>query len=625
MSSASSSSIPVLIAPPSITKQLKVALDNAGWRDKNRLIARYSQIATRGAADRSKEEATGSDLSSYMALALLPECPFGSLATSSTAMSVYPTSLTSLSDICQQQSTDLAAWPTILGDHEIQMSIYLTRLDSTLFTAPRHLLVQTPYEKLRDSLTKFLTPYLNSWCFPSSLSPSSTTATTTQILSGNSVLSDLLATLPQKWEHYSDFTLLPPTAFLAEPWPQVLEHLVQLDHQQQQQQQHPSLSIMKQLETLVQEALGSTHIARKAIIPVQDILRRPKIRPLTGDWGHAHNKFKSWIEYHQIGLVHHDSVQEEGRQTMRDEKTIAITTTTTTTTTTAAATTAMVTDNFSSAYWAVTCQNQVWYSWCPLYTMFSAGNITEKERVAHSRPIFDARDKIVVDLYAGIGYFTLVYLIHAGAKTVHACEWNPWSVEGLARGADRNGIRWSKVEKPSSDDDGDNDNENDEPVYDDVQVLQSIKDNVTISKTTAKEEIESSNQKNIKKLSSRPSRPPLGNLVIYPGDNAQWISRFENQAHHINLGLIPTAEPGWVLGVRALCPLEGGYLHVHHNIRVGEEETFKAYLLKTLEDHFVRWKADQKWDLHIRHMENIKSFAPMVYHYVADVECRPLV
>lgn len=34
---------------------------------------------------------------------------------------------------------------------------------------------------------------------------------------------------------------------------------------------------------------------------------------------------------------------------------------------------------------------------------------------------------------SGIGYFTLPYLVHAGAAHVHACEWNPDAVSALRR------------------------------------------------------------------------------------------------------------------------------------------------------------------------------------------------
>ena len=68
--------------------------------------------------------------------------------------------------------------------------------------------------------------------------------------------------------------------------------------------------------------------------------------------------------------------------------------------------------------------------------MFSSGNISEKLRIAG----LDCVGETVVDLYAGIGYFALPYLVHAGAKVVYACEWNPDAVEGLRRGLVANGI-----------------------------------------------------------------------------------------------------------------------------------------------------------------------------------------
>lgn len=68
--------------------------------------------------------------------------------------------------------------------------------------------------------------------------------------------------------------------------------------------------------------------------------------------------------------------------------------------------------------------------------MFSAGNITEKLRVASCK----CEGETVVDMYAGIGYFTLAYLVHAGASHVHACEWNPDAVEALTRSLELNSV-----------------------------------------------------------------------------------------------------------------------------------------------------------------------------------------
>lgn len=41
---------------------------------------------------------------------------------------------------------------------------------------------------------------------------------------------------------------------------------------------------------------------------------------------------------------------------------------------------------------------------------------------------------------AGIGYFTLPYLVHARADRLHACEWNPDAVEALRKNLRLNGV-----------------------------------------------------------------------------------------------------------------------------------------------------------------------------------------
>lgn len=87
--------------------------------------------------------------------------------------------------------------------------------------------------------------------------------------------------------------------------------------------------------------------------------------------------------------------------------------------------------------WVDHVDNGIRYMFDVTKCMFSSGNITEKLRLAK----FDCRGETVVDLYAGIGYFVLPYLVHAGADLVHACEWNPHAVEALKRG-----LKVNKVE-----------------------------------------------------------------------------------------------------------------------------------------------------------------------------------
>ncbi|XP_068180958.1 tRNA wybutosine-synthesizing protein 2 homolog [Antennarius striatus] len=86
--------------------------------------------------------------------------------------------------------------------------------------------------------------------------------------------------------------------------------------------------------------------------------------------------------------------------------------------------------------WVRHVDNGIVYEFDVTKCMFSAGNITEKLRVAG----FDCRGETVVDLYAGIGYFTLPYLVHAQAGHVHACEWNPDATEALQKNLVVNGV-----------------------------------------------------------------------------------------------------------------------------------------------------------------------------------------
>lgn len=74
-------------------------------------------------------------------------------------------------------------------------------------------------------------------------------------------------------------------------------------------------------------------------------------------------------------------------------------------------------------------ENQITYRFDITKCMFSFGNIREKMRMAE----LDCSDEIVVDLFAGIGYFSLPLLIHAKAKHLYACEWNPDAIEAFKK------------------------------------------------------------------------------------------------------------------------------------------------------------------------------------------------
>ena len=57
--------------------------------------------------------------------------------------------------------------------------------------------------------------------------------------------------------------------------------------------------------------------------------------------------------------------------------------------------------------WVEHRENGILYSFDATKCMFSWGNLSEKLRMAR----LDCRDEVIVDLFAGIGYFTLPFLV----------------------------------------------------------------------------------------------------------------------------------------------------------------------------------------------------------------------
>lgn len=213
-----------------------------------------------------------------------------------------------------------------------------------------------------------------------------------------------------------------------------------------------------------------------------------------------------------------------------------------------------VEEGFDEVYWAEASQTvkvnssssntkdrTVHYIWAPMYvrapvveirttfrlrssqlylqrqTMYSRGNGSEKARTA----LFpNVQGSTIVDLYAGIGYWAFPYFA-AGAERVYACEINPFSVEGLRRGATKNGkIPCQTMTLPPKD-------------YPATPV-----------------DLPSSDTK----------------LVILPFSNHLGLPYYDSQADHVNLGLLPDARDGLWTAVCALKPT-GGRLHVHEEIR----------------------------------------------------------
>ncbi|XP_066571160.1 tRNA wybutosine-synthesizing protein 2 homolog isoform X2 [Amia ocellicauda] len=253
--------------------------------------------------------------------------------------------------------------------------------------------------------------------------------------------------------------------------------------------------------------------------------------------------------------------------------------------------------------WVSHVDNGIRYEFDVTKCMFSPGNITEKLRIAS----FDCRGETVVDLYAGIGYFTLPYLVHAGAADVHACEWNPHAVRALQRNLELNGVSTRcQVHQ------GDN---RELPLCD-------IADRVNLGLIPSSEEGWPVACRLLKKdsggilhihqnMTSRPQHSetpeaclnsPVGNILDSSGNrtNAEFSRRKSTAAR--NCG-----KPSQMQCSGAL----------RRNWQEWAESTSCRIASLLLEVHGHPWRTC------VQHIEHIKSYAPHVDHVVLDLECRP--
>lgn len=81
-------------------------------------------------------------------------------------------------------------------------------------------------------------------------------------------------------------------------------------------------------------------------------------------------------------------------------------------------------------------ENGVTYRFDASRIMFSSGNVAERKRAA----TLPAKDEVVADMFAGIGYFTLPLAIHARPRRVIAMEKNPIAYRYLVENASANDV-----------------------------------------------------------------------------------------------------------------------------------------------------------------------------------------
>ncbi|CAE7200060.1 hypothetical protein P3342_010375 [Pyrenophora teres f. teres] len=347
----------------------------------------------------------------------------------------------------------------------------------------------------------------------------------------------LVCDFPDGYSFYTPMLLLPHNAFSSETWTKLLSvHAV-------------DSTLLQPMWQRVAESVGATHVAINAPIPLhttaqgqENILRSPvNLTPIFGDFGPAPTP-----------------------DTMASP--------------TAA--------DFEEAFWVTTKQNGIRQTWAPVYTMFSRGNIREKTRILDLPSL--SEPSAAVDLYAGIGYFAFSYRKSGlnGVKRVLCWELNPWSVEGLRRGAKMNG--WTchiikEDESPASIGSS----------VQDVDFLVFQKNNETAEQ-----------------------------------DYAAMGTEHKLPVHHVNLGLLPTSTLSWKTAVAMLNQELGGWIHVHENVRASlmgnRSQEVGIEFQRLVDEHEDKLGTGRQKRAFVEHAELVKMFAPALCHLVFDVHVEKL-
>ena len=90
-----------------------------------------------------------------------------------------------------------------------------------------------------------------------------------------------------------------------------------------------------------------------------------------------------------------------------------------------------------SPSWVTVVENGISFGFDITRVMFCSGNVTERMRMGTVNMV---KNDVIVDLYAGIGYYTVPFLVYGGARHVHACEWNPNSTIALENNLVKNKV-----------------------------------------------------------------------------------------------------------------------------------------------------------------------------------------
>jgi hypothetical protein len=209
--------------------------------------------------------------------------------------------------------------------------------------------------------------------------------------------------------------------------------------------------------------------------------------------------------------------------------------------------------------WITITEQKIKQSFDLTKVMFSRGNISEKIRFGK----LVRENDVILDMYAGIGYYTLPALIYGKAKHVYACEWNPDAIIALKYNLIQNGVD----------------------------------DRATV--------IEGDSRVRLKEEKLLKMNIDRVNLNLLPSSEGGWRTAIR---------LLRKDE-------------KGGWLHIHGNVPTAEKEKWCLWVCQEISKIYVEItscdsgeKAEDNLPFVVcDHLERVKSFAPKVDHLVADI------
>lgn len=378
-----------------------------------------------------------------------------------------------------------------------------------------------------------------------------------------SLIANLISTINASFNIYQPMLLLPPNAFPHPSWSSVLGTF---DNQ---------ADIGATFFSRLAAAMNTTHVALNGPIPalqkssaVENILRSPtSLTPLHGDFGPSLPHFP----------LHEPSSAD-----------------------------------FDAAFWVCCRQNGIAQIWAPRYTMFSAGNVTEKARLLTLPSVLLAVNErnmqltpstssaagcAAVDMFAGIGYFAFSYA-HAGIRTILCWDLNPWSIEGLRRGAAAN--KWNTRTFSCSESD------------------MAARNQVDDTEIEAEDAVLASSAR----------------LLLFCESNVHAAARIRRirtrlpPIRHVNCGMLPTIGAAWKGAVEAVDPWLGGWVHLHETVDERQMGIRSEEIVGDVEEY---WKSlnrrfheqDRHERIRLEHLERVKSTGPRLWHVVLDIWIPP--